>query len=612
MDRVIPSDSALEEKQGRRARPPISSPGGGARSPQPAPPATSEEQPPKAPKAPSIAPRPVGDLPFQPLALTASCAFGGALLMAICLMPLGLGQTAFVAVAPWAWLTLDARRMTRWAYPMLYFAGVAQWLCLSVVEITLGNGALISNLPVIAYLALYVPAFVLLGRAAREWTRLPAYLLLPVIWCGLELIRCHLFGGFSLAMLAHAAADTRRILQLTDLAGSYGLGMLMVASGASVAELLWITRRIKRLEQHLPHPERSADQLQREASVGGRFSVPGFGERAKKRDTESSMQAAMRRNRDRARELHLIMVTVAVAVIVGVLVFANFYGRERVVETNTWKLFESNLYSVEVLGGPGAAELFSDHAGRPQQSLLITSLSQELPQDGLDAAAGKRPVLAIFQAANGDWKVTMRHAGQWNEKPLGKVSGANAFWSQRPVGQAYSRSADVPLTIMAAVDSNATIEDSVNRAIRNLPHRGRGLDMMFLSIDPSYLDGSRWPRLMTRSVMAAAVANRCPVIAVVPDRWVAVATGEGKLWWSSAMAQQGSSSDSGDPMTDGKHTDAPIRVHAMIDPRAPAFAKLGATPAYLCMLLTILVPVGYGLKHWAQLASAIRNAKREK
>jgi hypothetical protein len=139
------------------------------------------------------------------------------------------------------------------------------------------------------------------------------------------------------------------------------------------------------------------------------------------------------------------------------------------------------------------------------------------------------------------------------------------------------------------------MENTVNANIRYLTQHGRSIDAVIVSIQPGTLDGTAWPRLMTRSVIASAVANRCPVIAFVPERLVSVATGDGKLWWSTAITQDGS--PAGDPDADGKRIDVPITVQAMIDPRVSHFNQIGELPATICGVMTLFIPLGFLITH---------------
>jgi hypothetical protein len=524
----------------------------------------------------------------------------GAILVAVSLGPFGAGQLAFLAIAPWAWLTLDARRVGRLGYLSLFGSGLMLWIWLLLMEVDLGEGVLLQEMPVISYLACYVPLFVALGRMARSLVRLPSYVTLPIIWCGLEWMRCHLLGGFSLGLLAHAAADTRRILQLTDLMGSYGLGMLMVASGASVAELVWVTRRIRHLERRLPGVSRPepADET---GGASGKQILGFLGRPRKKKDARTSMEAVMRRHRDHARDVHLSSVVFSVGVIVGVLALANSYGRFRMFETRTWKLFESNLFGITVLGGKDDALHWERDSKMDSGSLLVACFDRPVA-----ISRTPPPALTIGLESNdpSTWSVVLHRSRDRVDRErleldsdfvVQQSSGAGDL----PCCRFGAQPTNIPLSILVTATPTSNIEQAVNECLRGEHERGKHIDFSVVATEPGPLDGSNWPQLLSRSLIAAAVANRCPVIAMVPGRISAVANGDGKLWWSGAREVR---SQSGDPMTVGQSIEEPIRVQAMIDPRVSYFVSdLGSLPAFLCAVLALLVPVVVLLKRLSKL-----------
>jgi apolipoprotein N-acyltransferase len=73
---------------------------------------------------------------------------------------------------------------------------------------------------------------------------IPVILAAPVVWCGLEWFRKNWFlGGFALGSLEHTQFENTTIIQVADICGEYGVGMLIVFVGTSIGRLLPLPRR---------------------------------------------------------------------------------------------------------------------------------------------------------------------------------------------------------------------------------------------------------------------------------------------------------------------------------------------------------------------------------
>src|SRR5262249_44663933 len=97
------------------------------------------------------------------------------------------------------------------------------------------------------YCSLYVPFGVWLLRRLDRRTRLPVTVTLPVVWTALEYMRGSMGGGFPWYFLAHCQHDYLPVIQISDLAGAYGLTFLMAAVNGWLFELLWTYRCFRRL-----------------------------------------------------------------------------------------------------------------------------------------------------------------------------------------------------------------------------------------------------------------------------------------------------------------------------------------------------------------------------
>lgn len=132
------------------------------------------------------------------------------------------------------------------------YAGVLYWV--NIVMTTYGklpaavSGSLYLSLA--AYLALY-PGLVLWLTRRGEGRGLSALCSFPVLWVGCELIRSYLLTGFPWANLGYSQYRTLPLIQISDLAGVYGVSFL-VAFANVVLYRMWRWFR----EKDAPYPVR--------------------------------------------------------------------------------------------------------------------------------------------------------------------------------------------------------------------------------------------------------------------------------------------------------------------------------------------------------------------
>lgn len=90
------------------------------------------------------------------------------------------------------------------------------------------------------YLGIYPMLFVALGRfMSRAW-HVPVWLVVPVVWTGLEWIRSYAFTGFSAALLGHSQADQAILIQIADLGGTYLVSFLLAACAGWLTTALFL------------------------------------------------------------------------------------------------------------------------------------------------------------------------------------------------------------------------------------------------------------------------------------------------------------------------------------------------------------------------------------
>ncbi len=159
-------------------------------------------------------------------------AFGqtglGALLLWIALPPLGWWPLAFVAPVIWTVLIRRQELPGKRPYRAIWLAGFLFWLVelywMAMPHPSTGVGWVAAS----AYLAALLALFIGLSRVAVHRLGISVVLAAPVVWMGLELVRGHLWGGFTMASLGHAIYPWTAMIQTADLAGAYGVGFVVM------------------------------------------------------------------------------------------------------------------------------------------------------------------------------------------------------------------------------------------------------------------------------------------------------------------------------------------------------------------------------------------------
>lgn len=169
---------------------------------------------------------------------TAGLALGGALLLWAALPPVGWGWLGWVGAVPWVVLIRREKLDGRRPYLTLGLAGFAFWMG-TLHFLRLPHWATSFGWVAISfYLAFYLPVFVGLSRVAVHRLRIPVILAAPIVWTGLELVRGHLLTGMSLASLGHTQYRWIEMIQVSDLAGAYGVSFVVMFVAASLARML--------------------------------------------------------------------------------------------------------------------------------------------------------------------------------------------------------------------------------------------------------------------------------------------------------------------------------------------------------------------------------------
>jgi apolipoprotein N-acyltransferase len=165
-------------------------------------------------------------------------ALAGAALLWAALPPWDLGPLAFVAPLAWVMLVRREELPGRRPYLALYGVGFLFWLA-ALHWLRLPHPATaLGWFGVAIYFGCYLPLFVGLTRVAVHRLRVPVVLAAPVVWTGLELARGHLLTGMTMASLGHTQHGWITLIQISDLAGAYGVGFLVMLATACLARML--------------------------------------------------------------------------------------------------------------------------------------------------------------------------------------------------------------------------------------------------------------------------------------------------------------------------------------------------------------------------------------
>ncbi|MEI6541595.1 MAG: hypothetical protein WCO86_19035, partial [Planctomycetota bacterium] len=175
------------------------------------------------------------------------------LLLWLSFTPVEWSFLAWIALVPLSQLlrlkTLPRRCFfVTWCVSFVWALATLQWM-------RLGHLAMLPALAALAfYVALYIPAFVWIGRRCVV-QGMPVWLAVPIVWTSLEYIRSWLITGFAWYFLAHSQYRWSVLIQICDITGVYGLTFLVaLVSGAIAVHVpaAWLQRLKLSLEAAAP------------------------------------------------------------------------------------------------------------------------------------------------------------------------------------------------------------------------------------------------------------------------------------------------------------------------------------------------------------------------
>ena len=113
-----------------------------------------------------------------------------------------------------------------WVFHSVYFYGGIP-LAISVLMLAV----------LCLYLGSYVGLFSMLFNAVTKDSKLPALLIVPLLWVSLEFLRTYLLTGFPWAILAYSQYKSLHLIQIADITGVYGISFLVAALNGLLFDL---------------------------------------------------------------------------------------------------------------------------------------------------------------------------------------------------------------------------------------------------------------------------------------------------------------------------------------------------------------------------------------
>jgi len=163
-------------------------------------------------------------------------ALAGAATMFLVQPPADVWTLAWLAPLPWLAIVQAERIPAAHPWRSLWVGGFCHWLA-TIHWLRLPHPATsIGWVALSAYLACYLPLFVAIARRLVHGWRWPLVAAAPVAWMACEHLRGSLLGGFTFGGLGHTQWRWTTLIQLADCLGAVGVGGVVMAVAAGLAE----------------------------------------------------------------------------------------------------------------------------------------------------------------------------------------------------------------------------------------------------------------------------------------------------------------------------------------------------------------------------------------
>jgi apolipoprotein N-acyltransferase len=167
------------------------------------------------------------------------------LLFALAFPNYSFGWLAFVAIAPLLYAIVHATR-ARTAFLYGWLSQTIAWLLMVpwVVRVMSHYGGLpyVTGVALFVamalYLGLYGGLFALIVYFLRLREHFLPWLLVPLAWAAVELVRTYVFTGFPWSLIAAAVVDYTPLIQIDRFAGPYFLGCLVLLPSVTLTWLM--------------------------------------------------------------------------------------------------------------------------------------------------------------------------------------------------------------------------------------------------------------------------------------------------------------------------------------------------------------------------------------
>ncbi len=191
-------------------------------------------------------------------------AVASAVLFWFAFPPADYGFLAWFALAPFFALIRSERR-PRLLYGAAWLGGLAFW---GLAIFWVAQASVLGWSCMVFVLSLGWPMFLGIARIAVGRLKLPAIVAAPIVWLAIEYGRMFVLSGLPWYYLAHSQYRYLPIIQASDLAGAWGLSLLMAA-----ANVLWVDLVTLPLMRPTDRgPKLLPGQLLRLVVVGGAFA----------------------------------------------------------------------------------------------------------------------------------------------------------------------------------------------------------------------------------------------------------------------------------------------------------------------------------------------------
>lgn len=165
-------------------------------------------------------------------------AIGSSILLCGAFPPLELWPMAVIAPIGWLRLVKKPSILRRRFVLSVYLVGFVHWMIL-IQWVRLPHwSAYFGWIVLSAYLAIYLPLFILSSRVMIHRWGLPLVIAAPVAWTGLELARGYLFTGFSMSLLGHSVVGVPLLTQIADTFGAYGVSFVLMTVAAALTQVV--------------------------------------------------------------------------------------------------------------------------------------------------------------------------------------------------------------------------------------------------------------------------------------------------------------------------------------------------------------------------------------